>query len=402
MRILFSHCNYPAQFRRLAPALAADGHDVHFLFKDHEWHAPPADGVVLHRYPAAGQRNQASVHPYLRKFDEAVAEGQNSYRAARELLDHGWKPDVIISHAGFGNGLYLMDLFPQAHRIGLFEWFYKADGSDVDFLQHGIVDDNQRLRLRTWNAQLLLELIQCDAAVCPTAWQRQQFPTMLQKNISLIHEGIDCQSLQKLRHNIEERPDWLPSSENKIISYVSRGFEQYRGFPQAMQALAEVQANLPNTHVVIAGSDIVCYGSNRTDGRSWKQWAEAESGLDPLRTTWLGPVATDQYHALLAHTDAHLYLTIPFILSWSLLEAMAAGCPIVSSATAPVQEVMTHGHDGLLANFWQPSQIANCLVHLLNDQQHAERLGKHAQQTAQRYDASKGLTLWQGLLGTLT
>lgn len=402
MRILFSHCNYPAQFRRLAPALAADGHDVHFLFKNKEWHATPPDGIFLHRYPAKGARNHSAVHPYIRKFDEAVAEGQNSFRAAKKMQNEGWEPDVIISHAGFGNGLYLSDVFPKAARVGLFEWFYKAEGSDVEFLEHGNINDDKKLRLRTWNAQLLLEFIQCDAVVCPTAWQRHQFPLQLQEKISTIHEGIDAQGLSMLRAKRGLRPEWLPESGQNIISYVSRGFEEYRGFQQAMEACALIQADKPDVHVVIAGSDSVCYGSPRRDGRSWQEWATTESGLDSKRTTWLGSIGTEKYQTLLTHTDVHLYLTVPFILSWSLLEAMATGCPIVSSATAPVQEVMTDGYDGILKEFWNPKQIAKGLAYILENPENAAQIGKKAQLTASRFDAAKGLEQWRSLISAAT
>jgi glycosyltransferase involved in cell wall biosynthesis len=402
MRILINHCSYPSQFRRLAPALVAAGHELVFLHRHREWHAPEPNGFRLCRYPVARAGEEPAGHPYLRRFEDAVAEGQGAFRAACQLREKSFYPDLIISHAGFGGGLYLGDVFPKAKRIGLFEWYYNAFGSDVDFLQQGQIEPDRQLRLRTWNSHLLLELADCDAAVVPTDWQRQQFPSQWRQQLHLIHEGVDVPSLSKLRLEPPPAPAWMPRGQGvELVSYVSRGFEAYRGFPQAMQALAVLQQQRPGVQVLIAGSDAVCYGACRSDGRSWAEWARQEAGLDPTRTHWLGALQTADYHALLAHTQVHLYLTVPFVLSWSLLEAMAAGCPVVASATAPVEEVLQHGHQGLLAPFWQPTTIANQLASLLEDPQKAAALGAAALSRAEAYSAEKGLSDWLLLIERL-
>ena len=192
MRILFCHNNYPSQFRRLAPALATQGHEIVFLHNSTEWHAPKStSGVRLLRYVPHRSSGVEWLHPYLRRFDSAVIEGQSAFRACLNLINDDWIPDVIISHAGFGNGLYLADAFPNARRIVLAEWYYNSKGSDVDFLNHGVVDSDRCLRLRTWNAHLLAEIAGCDQIVTPTQWQRLQFPQELRENIAVVQEGID-------------------------------------------------------------------------------------------------------------------------------------------------------------------------------------------------------------------
>jgi len=400
VRVLFSHNNYPAQFRRLVPALIERGHEVVFLCRSREWHAPAVDGVRLIPFEPHRPGGGAAIHPYLRRFEEAVLQGQAAYRALQPLLASGWSPDWIINHVGFGNGLYLGDVFPQARRVGLFEWYYNATDCDVDFLKRGPVEPDRQLKLRTWNAQVLLELAACDLAVTPTRWQQAQFPDHLQPLLRVIHEGIDVPAMARLREAPPPRPACLPPDpELEVVTYVSRGFEEYRGFPQAMQAIAELQRRRPKLHVLIVGHDGVAYGANRNDGRSWGAWAREEVPLDPARTHWLGIVQDAEYHQVLAHSTVHLYLTVPFVLSWSLLEAMAAGCALVSSATAPVQEVLQHGHSALLVDFFDPQAQCGAMEELLDSPELRRRLSQQAQKDARHYSAAAGLGAWLELLG---
>ena len=233
------------------------------------------------------------------------------------------------------------DAFPKARKIGFFEWYYNSSNSDVDFLGPGQIERDKALRLRTWNAQTLMELADCDVGVVPTQFQYQQFPDHLTSNLVVAHEGVDVDVLSGLRNQRPPMPNCLQRvSELEVLTFVSRGFEEYRGFPQAMQTIAMLQSRRPNLHVLIVGSDLVAYGSGRSDRRSWGEWARTDLPLDPGRTHWMGPLQTDDYHTVLAWSDVHLYLTVPFVLSWSLIEAMAAKCCIVGSATPPVEEVL--------------------------------------------------------------
>ena len=401
MRILFCHNNFPAQFRRLAPYLADLGHEVFFLHKNIEWHAHKLKNVRLVKYSIHRDCALEALHPYLRRFESSIIEGQGAFRACQQLLAEGWYPDVVISHAGFGNGLYLSDAFPQARRIVLAEWYYNAVGSDVDFLRKGVVDANRRLRLRTWNAQTLLEIAGCTRIVTPTLWQKSQFPVEIQKNISVIHEGIDYKHLSLLKAECTRDFSFLKTTYDpsmEIVTYVSRGFEEYRGFPQAMYAFARLQSMRPNLQVLIAGSDVVAYGNNREDGRSWKSWARDEVKLDPNRTFWLGAVQENVYHELLACSDVHFYLTVPFVLSWSLLEAMAAGCSIVASATEPVLEVLHDDLSAILVDFFDVSEQVAAVNKLLDDRVLAKRLSASAQRSSRAFDASIGLKAWHQFL----
>lgn len=403
MRILFSHCNFPAQFRRLAPALVKQGHDVVFLAKSREWHAPSPEGLRLIVVEPHRTGGAEVLHPYLRRFDQAVIEGQSVFRVCQKLKDEGWIPDLVISHVGFGNGLFLRDAFPQTRKIGFFEWYYQSFNSDVDFLMRGPIDDDHSLRLRTWNAQTLMELADCDLGVVPTIFQRQQFPEHLASRLIVAHEGVDVEHLSNLRNSRPPRPQCLPDDSGlQVLTYVSRGFEEYRGFPQAMQTIAALQQRRPNLHVLIVGSDLVAYGSGRRDQRTWGEWARNDLSLDPQRTHWLGPLQTQDYHAVLAWSDIHLYLTVPFVLSWSLIEAMAAGCCIVGSATPPVQEVLCDRHSARLVDFFDVPAQRDVIEELLDDAHQRERLAGCAAEKALEYSAQKGLKHWLELMGLST
>lgn len=400
MRVLISHTNFPAQFRRLAPALVQQGHEVVFIAKSREWHAPdPVPGLRVITYDTHRPGGGEALHPYLRRFEASVLEGQAVFRACQQLREQNWIPDWILNHVGFGNGLYLSDAFPEAKRIGLFEWFYRAVGADVDFLRQAPVEPDRALRLRTWNAQSLLELADCDIGVVPTQWQRQQFPEHLASRLQVIHEGIDVQALQSLERGQAQRPDVLPNDpELEVLTYVSRGFEEYRGFPQAMQAIALLQQRRPRLHALIVGADVVAYGAGRPDGRSWGDWAKQDLPLDPARTHWMGSLQTDAYQRVLACSDVHLYLTVPFVLSWSLLEAMAAGCCIVASDTAPVREVLSDGETAVLVDFFSPEHQADAIEALLTSSDRRCTLADAARQASRAYDCEKGLQAWMALM----
>ena len=342
----------------------------------------------------------AMIHPYLRRFETAVLEGQAAYRKAVELRDQGWQPDCIVNHVGFGNGLYLGDAFPDARRIGLFEWYYNPTNSDVDFLPPGEVSADHRLRLRTWNAHTLLELAACDVAVVPTHWQRQQFPPQWRDQLQVIHEGVDTERLAGLRRAGLPRPACLPADpEVEVLTYVSRCFEEYRGFPQAMQAIALLLQRRPNLHVLLVGHDgTTAYGPGRSDGRGWAEWARQDLRLDPERTHWLGSIQEAHYHQVLACSTVHLYLTVPFVLSWSLLEAMAAGCAIVASATAPVQEVLCDGHTARLVDFFDSQAQAAAVESLLDAPRQRAAFAAAAQVAAGGLSHHHGQRAWSRLL----
>ena len=355
MRILFLHSNFPAQFRHIAAALARDPH--HQVVFGTTQTAGEIAGVTKVIYQPHRAVNPQS-HSYLQRMEGSVLQGQAMYRVARELKNKGFIPDIVYGHAGWGATLFMRDIFPDAVHLRYFEWFYHAYGADANFDPADLPDVDMDLRVRIYNAPILLELASCDRGMAPTNWQKKQHPHEFQRKIDVLHEGIDTNFFRPNSGAKLNLPGLDLSHVEEIITYSTRGMEPYRGFPQFMAAVALIQQRRPNCHVVIVGKDEVCYGRRLPDGKTYKQQALESIDFDLSRIHFTGYLPYPQYLQVLQASIAHIYLTCPFVLSWSMLEAMATGCLVIGSATAPVQEMLEDGKNGLLVDFFSPQAIA--------------------------------------------
>ena len=383
MRILFVHCNYPAQFRHLSRHFAEQlEHQVVFLSQNKEWTAQEHGSIQQARYQLGRDPQGQLCHPYLRRFETAVLHGQAALRTALRLKQQGFHPDLIVGHSGFGNTLYLKEVWPDAKFIGYFEWFYRSSGSDVGFGRQQPTTPDTSLRVHTYNAPIVMDLALCDGALCPTRWQASQFPSPLQQQLSVVFDGIDTDLLQPLQNRSEglHVGDLHIAADIPLVTYITRGFEPYRGWPQVAEGLALLLQRNPRVQVLLVGSDDVAYGSQRGDGKSWRAWALEEWPMDPSRVHHLPALQYDDYRRVLQHSWVHVYWTIPFILSWSLMESLATGCAVVASATPPVQEMISSGDQGLLVDFFDPQTLADQVDALLHDPLRRQQLGYQARQ----------------------
>jgi glycosyltransferase involved in cell wall biosynthesis len=328
-RILLIHQNFPGQFRHLAQHLAARP-DVEIIGLGRD-SAPGLPGFPWFKYKLHRQ-GKAETHPYLRQMESAVLHGQAVVRALLKLKHQGFVPDVILAHPGWGETLYAKDVFPRARLIHLCEWYYTTQGADFDFDPEFPSDLDDRLRIQTWNALHLLNLENCDAAIAPTHWQKSRFPDAYQDKIQVIHEGIETEHLGP-------DPDatlMLPSGQclkagDPVITYVARNLEPYRGFHIFMRALPALLKANPHAQIVIVGGDGKSYGALPKDAPNWRTKMLRElrethgDALDAWlpRIHFLGKVPYETYKKVLQISAVHVYLTYPFVLSWSLLEAMA-------------------------------------------------------------------------------
>lgn len=383
MRILFVHCNFPAQFRHLARQLGQRGeHQVRFLSKGHEWTAREIPGVERHSYNLEREPTSQLCHPYLKRMESAVLHGQGALRQALKLRQQGFTPDLIVGHSGFGNTLYLKEVWPQAKFLGYFEWFYRSSGSDVGYGRDEPTSPDTSLRVHTYNAPIVMDLALSDGALCPTRWQASQFPAPLQRQLEVIFDGIDTEVFQPAA----QRPAGLQLPQLQIdasiplVTYVTRGFEPYRGWPQVAEGLSLLLQRNPHCQVLLVGSDEVAYGSPRNDGKTWRQWALEEFPMDPQRLHHLPALQYADYLQVLQASWVHVYWSIPFILSWSLMESLSTGCCVVASDTPPVREMIRSGDNGILVDFHSPEQLAQQVDRLLRDRGAADDLGQRARQ----------------------
>ena len=377
MRALFVHNNFPAQFRDLAPALAAEpGNDVVFATQEPLRTLP---GVRKVAWQTARRGKQ--IHPYLRVLGDAVAEGQGALRMAAALRRDGFVPDVVIGHSGFGPTLFLREAFPEAKFIGYFDWYHKARGTNGDFFPDRPINIDGACRYHLMNAPSWLDLLQCDHGIVTTEWQLEQFPDAFRGKLSLLHDGIDTEHFRPQAGQRFAIPGLDLSGVHELVTYATRGLEPYRGFPQFLAAVQILLRERPRTHVVIAGDERHFYSWSPPGGTTWKQHVLAKLDLDERRVHFTGQLEPPHMLKLLQASDVHVYLTAPFIPSWSLFEAMATGCLVVASATPPVREVMTDGETGLLVNFFDHEALAARVAWALDHRDDCQPLRRAARQT---------------------
>lgn len=396
MNILFLHPNFPAQFWHLSKALAMMGDRVVYLTTSTNGNR--IGGVTAALYKRARKVTEG-IHPFLVQTEEAVIDGEAVAKALMALREkHNFVPDVIVGHTGWGSTLYCKDIYPDVPIVGYFEWYYKSHGSDAAFFPGEKVGLPTAMQIRTRNMHHLLNLASCDVRFTPTEWQKSQFPPEYQRDMKVIHEGIDTEFCKphpgkKLILDKKEDHDAIDLSKcPEILTYVSRGLEPYRGYPQFISAAAMLLKRRPKLHVVIVGADTTCYGGapgKDKDGKeqTWKQVMDGRVTYDKKRVHFLGHLDRLSYQTVLQASTVHVYYTRPFILSWSFLEAMSFGCAIVGSKTPPVEEVMVDGKNGLLANFRSPQHLAMRVEELLDHPDLRKRLGAAARQTIlEKYD----------------
>lgn len=361
---------------------------------DEEWmkshNGALLDNVTVIPYPAPSKSAQRDdLHPYVRPYDDAVRRAEQVLNTLTAHKVRGLEPDVIVTHPGWGDAFYLRDIFPGAKVIGLFEYFYQARGADLGFDPEFPARLDDLFRVRSLNATQLMALDCCDQGFCPTAWQRSRYPPVWQSKLDVLHEGIDTQIVKPdPAMAIELANGTVLRAGDEVLTYVSRNLEPYRGYHTFMRALPSILAARPNCHVVIAGGDDKGYGPPPPEG-SYREiyLKEVHNRLDMSRVHFTGHLSYENYVRLLQVSRLHIYLTYPFILSWSMLEAMAAGCIVLGSATAPVEEVIEEGTNGLLTPFHSPGALADRAIQTLANPERFASLRQAARQTIiDRYD----------------
>jgi glycosyltransferase involved in cell wall biosynthesis len=387
MRFLFVHQNFPGQFRHLCAALAARGDEVAALGV----HKPrePLAGVrhVLYRpraVPPAEPR-----HPLdgaLAELQDKLRRGEAAARAMEALKKSGFEPDVVVAHSGWGEAQFAKDVFPTARLVVYAEYFYGTEGGDFAFdpeFSRPSLQARERVRVR--NTHLLHAIAACDAAISPTEFQKAQHPAWAQERIRVIHEGIDtgrfrpdpAASVHLKSAGITLRPG------DEVVTFAVRHLEPYRGYHVFMRALPILQKLRPNVRVVLAGGNGCSYSAQPPEGRNWRDifLEQVRGRLDLSRVHFVGHLPHAVLTQLMQVSALHVYLTYPFVLSWSLMEAMSVGCLVLASDTAPVREVIEHGRNGLLTDFFDPARLAEAAAGALNEREGMTQLRQAARET---------------------
>ena len=383
MNVLFVHTNFPAQFRFIAQVLAADGR--HRVAAIGSQTARPLPTVQLQQYFFDDVGN-AAVHSFARRFDREARRAEQVLYALNALDNAGFRPDVIVAHSGWGETLPLKARFPRARLVVYCEFYYSEIGQDVhfdpEFPRLGV---DGLTNLRAKNANQLLALAECDRGLSPTAWQRSTYPVEFQHKIVVIHEGVDT---EQVRPNSEVTfplgYNRVLTRRSEVVTFVSRNLEPMRGYHIFMRALPDILRARPQAEIVIVGGDDVSYGDRSPDGRSWKEvyGSEVRDAVDWRRVHFTGVLAYPAYLALLQISAVHVYLTYPFVLSWSLIEAMSVGCLIVASDTAPLREVVRDGENGLLVPFFDHRRLSATVADALQRPEAYRSLREAARRTA--------------------
>lgn len=390
MNILFAHNNFPGQFHRLAVELAADPANTVVFLSQYTRADVNVPKVTWRQVPiAAEEENPSSPR---RKYLNLLARGERFADSMVQLAREGFKPDVIYGHVGFGCCIYAPDIFPDAMHMGYFEWYYTNQADTRFFAGNRPVPLVTRAENRQCNLCTLSALKESTLGICPTWWQYSQHPPEFHHKLHVLHDGVDTQFFTPVKREgtgLRLKALELPDAE-EIVTYATRGLEPYRGFPTFYRSLPAILEARPKAHVVIMADDRTAYGASRKDGKSWREALKEEVQVDEGRVHFLPFQPYDQYRALLRASDVHVYLTAPFVLSWSMLEAMSCGCLLVASDTDPVREVVSHGNNGFLTDFWNHEALAARVVDCLARKAELEPVRTQARRTIlARYDLRK-------------
>lgn len=407
MRILFLHQNFPGQFLHVASHLQRQGgHDLVAVVPDTNTR-PRLVRTVTYRFDPRTARTSVPVAEHLAG---RMARGMAVAAVLLQLRRDGFTPDVVVGHGGWGETLFVRDVWPGTRIVLHAEFFYSATGADAGFDPEfcGTPHDGFPMDVRGRNAAMALALLDADVGVAPTQWQASRFPDELRGKIEVVHEGIDTDVARPNPQAVVRLKDAgvLLRPGDEVVTYVARNLEPHRGFHTFMRALPGILAERPRAHVVIVGGDGTSYGPGPAGGGSWKDTMLREVGhkLDLRRVHFVGHLPYAALLRVLQVSAAHVYLTYPFVLSWSMLDAMAAGLLVIGSRTPPVEEVITDGQNGLLVNFFDHQRLATAVAGALAEPGQFGHLRAAARRTVwARYDLQRAcLPEWVGLVGAAT
>jgi glycosyltransferase involved in cell wall biosynthesis len=390
MKILFIHQNFPGQYRHVASALADDPNNTVVAIGEGQnigRLGHPRITEIGYKTPKPAGKE---THHYLKSTEAGIRRGQQIIRVADRLQHQGFTPDIVCCHPAWGEGLFLRDIWPETPLLYFFEFFYRPTGLDTNFDPEFLSSRDSIYKTRIRNTIHLQSLHQADHGVSPTHWQHSSLPAEYRDRVSVIFDGIDTGTVApNPAAELKISEHLTLTKDDEVITFVNRNLEPYRGYHRFMRALPELMQQRPDAQFVVVGGDGVSYGPAPPKGQSYKQifLKEVEDRVDMSRLHFLGRVPYETFLSVLQISSVHVYLTYPFVLSWSLVEAMSAGCAIVASATPPVEEVIDHEKNGLLFNFFDTGTLVEQVCRVLEHPDRMANMRQAARETViERYD----------------
>ncbi|MBR0800503.1 glycosyltransferase [Bradyrhizobium jicamae] len=391
MRVLFVHQNFPAQFRHVAQFLEQAGDQVIAVTDAKNTQARLVKTLEYHVEPAL----VGTPPPPLAPFAGQVVRARAVAEVMLNLRNKGFIPDLVIGHVGWGECLAVRDIWP-ATKFGIHaEFYYASEGANIGFDPEfqSLLSFDERFAVRLRNAPLLLSMTDADFGIAPTIWQKERYPASLKSKIHVFHEGVDTDLVAPSQSSNFVLPSGRAlTAHDEVITFVNRNLEPYRGYHIFMRALPRVLAERQNAHVVIVGGNGASYGPAPQDGRSWKDifFNEVKDSLPADRVHFVGKIPYASFIALMQLSSAHVYLTYPFVLSWSMLEAMSASALVIASKTAPVEEVITDNDNGLLFNFFDIETLADIVIEALAEPSRFSEIRENARRhIVEQYDLKR-------------
>lgn len=364
MHVLFVHQNFPAQF----------GHIASYLVKKQGWRCSfvserepgVEDGVEKIQY---FRRGGASVHNsfHTRTFETAVAHAEAVYRAMKARPDI--RPDLIVGHSGFGSTIFLPQLY-DAPIVNMFEYYYRPKNSDMDFRPDSPISEKKLLRSRVRNSMILLDLEACTVGYAPTQFQRSVFPATYQAKLRTIFDGVETDVFKRHPNPPRTWGGRTIGPNTRIVTYCARGFERMRGFDMFMKAAKIIYSRWPDVIFLVAGTDRICYGGDKEqigDAPSLRHFIFEREQYDLSKFIFTGWLSREDLAAMMSIGHAHIYYTVPFVLSWSMMNALSCGAIVCGSNTAPVREMIKPGYNGFLADFFNPEEMADRVLEIFKD-----------------------------------
>jgi glycosyltransferase involved in cell wall biosynthesis len=399
--LLFVHNNFPGQFRDLAETLTARGVPCVAIGQNH---SPGIRGVRLARY-GLPRGSTPDILPLAVRAEADLIRARGAYAAAKALKLEGWDPAVIVVHPGWGEATFLDEVFPQARRVAFAEFYYHGRGFDVGFDQEFLAfDEEAMLKADAKNGMMAMAYAEADAIVAPTEFQASTLPRAFRAGAQVIHEGIDVDAIRPAPAEpfaLDDGRVILPGAP--VITHVNNNMEPLRGLHIFARALPRLLAEVPDAQVLVIGDPAkLAYGGNAPEGMTWRDVCFRGVDYDPARVHFLGRVAHERMLAALRLGAAHVYYTYPFVLSWSLVEAMALGCHVIGSDTAPLHDAIEDGVNGRLLPFFDVAALSDALIAACRDPAAAAPLRAAARETAvAKFSRAKGREAWLALLREL-